>query len=156
MLYLVAIIICALDQLLKWLIRAKLADGQGVTVIPGVLQIYHIQNTGGAFSILPNQIWLFVLVALVVIVAVIVISRKIHANTLTKIGLGLLLGGAIGNMTDRVLIHSVTDYVYFSIIHFPIFNLADASIDVGVLLLLIQSFRSSSRNGNENSKEDKS
>ncbi|EPZ51530.1 MULTISPECIES: signal peptidase II [Alicyclobacillus] len=142
MLYLVAALIYVLDQLIKWLIRANLPIGHSVTVIPGVVEFLHIQNNGGAFSIFPNQIWLFVLVAVVVTVAVIVIDRKYRPGLLVQTGLGLLLGGAVGNMTDRVVQHSVTDYVYFSIIHFAIFNLADAAIDVGVLLLLINSFRS--------------
>lgn len=121
----------------------NIPNGQSVPVIPGVLELLHIQNPGGAFSILPNQTWLFILVAIIVIGAVIFIERRYPRSLLTTIGLGLLLGGAVGNLTDRIVTHTVTDYVYFSIIHFPIFNLADASIDVGVLLLLLSSFFSS-------------
>lgn len=153
LLYIVAISIFILDQLIKWLIRANLANGQAVPLIPGVLELLHIQNPGGAFSILENQTWLFILVAILVIVAVIVIDRRYSKSTLTAIGLGLLLGGAIGNMTDRMISHTVTDYMYISIIHFPIFNLADASIDVGVALLLISSFRGDAQKSKE--KEEK-
>lgn len=146
LLYIVAAIIYALDQLCKWMIRAHLAVGQGHFIIPNVVEFYHLQNPGGAFSILPNWTWLFVFVAVVVIVAVVFIHRRFRLDRLAQVGLGLLLGGAVGNMTDRVVLphHTVTDYVYFSIIHFPIFNLADASIDVGVILLLISSFRNNS------------
>ncbi|MFB5191579.1 signal peptidase II [Alicyclobacillus fastidiosus] len=153
MLYIVAAVIYVLDQLVKWLIRANLPVFHEVTIIPGVVEFLHIQNTGGAFSIFPNQIWLFVLVAVVVVVAVVFIERKYRPSILAQVGLGLLLGGAVGNMTDRIIQHSVTDYVYFSIVHFAIFNLADAAIDVGVLLLLINSFRSP-KNTKTETKED--
>lgn len=152
-LYIVAAVIYVLDQLAKWLIRANLPVFHEVTIIPGVVEFLHIQNTGGAFSIFPNQIWLFVLVAVVVVVAVVFIERKYRPSILAQVGLGLLLGGAVGNMTDRIIQHSVTDYVYFSIVHFAIFNLADAAIDVGVLLLLINSFRSP-KNTKTETKED--
>ncbi|GMA61814.1 signal peptidase II [Alicyclobacillus fastidiosus] len=153
MLYIVAALIYVLDQLVKWLIRANLPVFHAVTIIPDVVEFLHIQNTGGAFSIFPNQIWLFVLVAVFVVVAVVVIERKYRPGKLAQVGLGLLLGGAVGNMTDRIIHHSVTDYVYFSIVHFAIFNLADAAIDVGVLLLLINSFRSP-KNTKTETKED--
>jgi signal peptidase II len=154
-LYVVAALIYVLDQLFKWLIRANLPENQGISVIPHVLAIYHIQNPGGAFSILPNQTWLFVLVALVVVVAVVVVHRRIRPNLVTQIGLGLLLGGAIGNMTDRIVQHTVTDYVSVYIINFPIFNLADAAIDVGVILLLISSFLSSTPAQSESTSDSK-
>lgn len=148
-----AAVIYVLDQLVKWLIRVHLPVEQGAPLIPNVVELYHIQNPGGAFSILPNQTWLFVLVAVIVILAVVFIQRKFHLGRLAQAGLGLLLGGAVGNMTDRIVHHTVTDYVYVSAIHFPIFNLADASIDIGVILLLISSFRNSSASSVEESED---
>lgn len=151
--YLVAAVIYLFDQLLKWLVRATIPVGQAVPVIPHVVDFYHLQNPGAAFSIFPNQTWLFVLIALVVIVAVIYVQRRFRPGRLAEVGLGLLLGGALGNMTDRIVNHTVTDYVNFYTIHFAVFNLADASIDIGVILLLIYSFRPSQSNARQSTDE---
>ncbi|WAH35515.1 signal peptidase II [Alicyclobacillus dauci] len=156
LLYIIALLVYLLDQLVKWLVRANVPEGQTVTVIPNVLNIFHIQNVGGAFSIFPNQTWLFVLVALVVTVAVIVVERRFRPTLMMQFGLGFLLGGAVGNMTDRIITHSVTDFVSIIIgqYHFAIFNLADVAVDVGVLLLLINSFRSTKDTETNTKKED--
>lgn len=137
--------------MLKWLIRAALPVGQAAVVIPHVVEFLHLQNPGAAFSIFPNQWWFFVLIAVVVAIVVLYFHHRYRLETLTQVGLGLLLGGALGNMTDRLALpgHTVTDYVDFYTIHFAIFNLADASIDIGVLLLLISSFRSGSSQASE-------
>ncbi|WP_076348046.1 signal peptidase II [Alicyclobacillus vulcanalis] len=143
LLYAVGLVVLVADQLIKMWVRAKLAIGSAVVVLPGVVEITHIQNPGAAFSLLPHQVWLFVLVAIVVVAAVVVVNTRFQLSPMAQIGLGLLLGGALGNMVDRVFspTHTVTDYVYFYTIHFPVFNLADASIDVGVLLLILSTFR---------------
>ncbi|GLG01089.1 lipoprotein signal peptidase [Alicyclobacillus hesperidum subsp. aegles] len=144
LLYVVAALTVGFDQLLKWIVRRTLPIGDAVLVIPGVVELTHLQNPGAAFSLFPNQTWLFVLIAAIVVVAVIFVHQRWHLDRLAQVGLGLLLGGALGNMVDRIIspTHTVTDYVYFYTIHFPVFNLADASIDFGVLFLLISSFRS--------------
>lgn len=145
-LYLVAALTILADQLLKWLVRSTLRIGQTVVVIPRVVAFLHLQNPGAAFSMFPHDWWFFVVIALVVALVVIIVHHRYRFDALSQVGLGLLLGGALGNMIDRLVLpgHTVTDYVDFYTIHFAIFNLADASIDIGVLLLLISSFRNSS------------
>jgi len=143
LLYVVGLVVLIADQLIKLVVRAKLAIGSAVIVIPGVVEFTHIQNPGAAFSLLPHQVWLFVLVAIAVVAAVVVVNTRFRLSASAQVGLGLLLGGALGNMVDRVFspTHTVTDYVYFYTIHFPVFNLADASIDIGVVLLILSTFR---------------
>lgn len=134
LLYVVGLVVLIADQFIKLVVRAKLAIGSAVIVIPGVVEFTHIQNPGAAFSLLSHQVWLFVLVAIAVVAAVVVVNTRFQLSALAQVGLGLLLGGALGNMVDRVFspTHTLTDYVYFYTIHFPVFNLADASIDIGV------------------------
>lgn len=139
MLYVIAIVVLAVDQTLKWLVRTHMTVGHSFPIWNHVLYIDSVRNAGGAFSILEGAQWLFILVAVVVIVVVIRIDRKYQPLLWTKIGLALVLGGAIGNLTDRILYGSVVDYVYFKVINFPVFNAADVAITIGVPLLLIRS-----------------
>lgn len=149
MLYAVAALVILADQLLKWLVRAHMAVHQGIAVWPPYIYIEYIQNPGGAFSILPNFHFVFWLVAIVVAIVVIYVDRRYHPGTWTRIGMALLLGGALGNLIDRVVLGWVTDYVYLAFINFPVFNLADASIDAGVIMLLIRSFKSDRGQGKD-------
>lgn len=150
-LYGIAIVVFALDQWVKWLVRTHMVLGQGIGVWPPVLYLDYIRNPGGAFGILPNHRWLFVLVAVVVIAVVVWIERRWHPDWVGRIGLGLLLGGALGNLADRVIAGTVVDYVYFKIINFPVFNLADVSIDVGILVLILRSLKPAAREAEKES-----
>ncbi|MCL6548908.1 MAG: signal peptidase II [Alicyclobacillus sp.] len=141
MIYGVALLVFALDQVVKWWIRTHLLLGQALPVAPPWLYIHYIRNPGGAFGILPGARWLFVLVALLVVGAVVWADRRFSPGRWTKLGLAFLLAGALGNLTDRALTGTVVDYVDVAFIHFPVFNLADVAIDVGIALLLLQSAR---------------
>lgn len=144
MLYVIAVIAYAIDQILKWVVRTHMTVGQLIPIFPPYVDLDYIRNPGGAFGILPHQRWLFILVAVVVVVAVVILQIKWRPKRLVQVGLGLVLAGAIGNMTDRVIWGRVVDYVYLQFINFPVFNFADVCIDAGVILLLIQSFRTDS------------
>ncbi|MCY0886951.1 MAG: signal peptidase II [Alicyclobacillaceae bacterium] len=144
-LYVIAFCIYAADQIIKFIVRTHLHQGVLVPVFPPFVDLDYIQNPGGAFSIFPHHTWLFVSVAILVILAVIWVHIRYRPSRFTQVGLGCVLGGALGNMTDRIVIGRVTDYVYLQFIHFPIFNLADVSIDVGVAILIIQTFRQSKK-----------
>ncbi|MDQ0190991.1 signal peptidase II [Alicyclobacillus cycloheptanicus] len=137
MVYVIAILAWVIDQGLKWVVRSHLLPDQLVPVLPPAFYFDYIRNPGAAFGILPNARWLFIVVALIVIVAVIVIQRRWHLGVFAQVGLGLVLGGAVGNLTDRVISGTVVDYVYFKPINFPIFNFADVCIDVGVAILIL-------------------
>ncbi len=154
MVYVIALLTCVIDQSLKWVIRTHLFVGQSVPVFPPALYLEYIRNPGGAFSIFPNQRWLFILVAAIVVCAVIVIQRRWRPRTLGAIGLGLLSGGALGNMADRLVSGTVVDYVYLKSINFAIFNAADVAIDVGVGLLILYSLQSDKRPRTQRNKED--
>lgn len=146
-LYVVAVLVWVVDQGLKWLVRVHLAPGQLVpTGLPGFYFDY-IRNPGAAFGILPNARWLFVLVALVVIGAVIFVRQRWRPGLLVQSGLALVLGGALGNLTDRVVWGTVVDYVYYKPINFPVFNFSDVCIDVGVALLLIWALTADRKRG---------
>ena len=141
MIYLIALLVYVLDQGMKWIVKTHMTLGSEIPIWHNIVVLDYIRNPGAAFSILPNQRWLLVLIAVIVISAVIYFQRKFRFTGIARVGLGFLLGGALGNLTDRVLTGTVVDYVYIKAINFPVFNLADVSIDVGVALLLLYSFR---------------
>ncbi len=157
--YLIAIIVVILDQFTKWLVVAHLAYDQAVVIIPGVLDLLYIQNRGAAFSMLINQRLLLIVVSLAVMVAVVYVERRYgKGRTDVRVALGLLLGGAAGNLIDRVRLGSVIDFVYLSFIHFPVFNLADSMIVLSILYLVVRFFffgdrKVARRNGGEGADE---
>lgn len=132
----------ALDRLTKVWVERFLAGRPPITVIPGVLDLRFTTNSGGAFSIGQSAPWVFV-GASILVSGVIVATAFRHTNAGTSIALGLILGGALGNMTDRVLrgprlTGHVVDFVDFHV--WPVFNLADSAIVVGAVVLALTSF----------------
>lgn len=132
-----AIGVVFLDQLSKAWVERNLAIYESLTPFPALAKVFtftHFTNTGAAFGLLRDQSILFVVIGLVVIASIVVYSRYLpHDKFLVQFALGLQLGGALGNMIDRVRQGHVTDFIYF---HFwPAFNIADASIVIGVILL---------------------
>jgi signal peptidase II len=131
-----------LDRLSKVWVEHALAGRPPVTVISGVLDLRFTTNPGGAFSLGQRAPWIFVGASLVVSVAIIATSFR-HTNVATSVALGLVLGGALGNLTDRIVRGSgfsgrVVDFVDFHI--WPVFNLADSAIVLGAVLLAVSSF----------------
>ncbi|HZD60285.1 MAG TPA: signal peptidase II [Anaerolineae bacterium] len=141
MLFIIAILVLIIDQASKAIIRHTLYVTESVQLIPGVLHVTHVKNPGAAFGILPNQQIAFFLVSMVVILFTIfyymLVGRK---DRLTAISLGLVLGGAVGNLIDRVVSGSVTDFIDFRV--WPVFNVADSSVVVGVIILSLLLVRS--------------
>ncbi len=134
--YVIALLTLALDQFLKWDIRTHLTLGAGFPIVGDWVYIQYIRNPGGAFSIFPHVRWLFWVVAVLVVAVVVYVQFRYRPRRLLAVGLGLLMGGAVGNLADRVLSGSVVDYVYLKVIHFPVFNLADVCIDAGIAIIL--------------------
>ncbi|TMD67777.1 MAG: signal peptidase II [Chloroflexi bacterium] len=143
---LVVIVVIALDQWTKALVVANLSPPETRSPIPLIgdyLTIYYIQNSGAAFSLLANNTVLAVLIGLAICAIIYFYVRMFNTGPLAfKLIFGLIFGGAAGNLLDRALRGGyVVDFIFFRIpqigYHFAIFNLADASISVGVFLLFL-------------------
>jgi signal peptidase II len=167
--FLVVCIVIGLDQWTKSLVVQHLSPAGSNPPIPIVgdyLSIFYIQNSGSAFSLFANNsILLVVLIALAICVIGYLYARMINTASLAyKLIFGMIIGGAAGNLLDRA-IHggAVVDFIYFQIpqigFHFAVFNLADASISVGVFLLflyvLITSFRKTREPAEQGVSQDK-
>lgn len=134
-----AAFVILLDQMTKRWIEANLPIYESLAPFPALRNFFtltHFTNTGAAFGLFRDQNILFVAIGVVVLLSIIIYSRYLpHDMRIVQVALGLQLGGALGNMIDRVRIGHVTDFIYF---HFwPAFNIADSSIVVGVLLLAL-------------------
>lgn len=118
--------------------------GESITVIENFLYITSHRNRGAAWGILQGQMWFFYIITVVVIVGIVYYMAKYaKGKNLLGLSLGLLLGGAIGNFIDRLFRKEVVDFVdtYIFGYDFPIFNVADSALVIGVALLMIQMFR---------------
>ena len=124
------------DQVTKALVRHLLDVGESVPVIDGILWFTHVQNIGGAFGVLRGQRWVFVGLAFAVLFAIWWVLRRGHADRLVaRVGLALVAGGTIGNLVDRLAAGTVTDFIDFG--WFPVFNIADMALDIGVALIIV-------------------
>ena len=133
-----------LDQATKYWIQSRMAYGESAPVIPNIFHITYILNPGAAFGILENKIWFFVLVAVLLIGGVAYIYPRLPADRpLLKLGAGLLTGGAVGNLIDRIRFGEVIDFldVYIGSHHWPAFNVADSAISVGAVILFVELVR---------------
>jgi signal peptidase II len=137
--------VIALDQLTKEIIRRTLDLYDHVPVIPGFLDITHVQNTGAAFGLLNAADFPFKAVLMIGIAGIALVAIAVYATQLgfherlARFGLSLILGGAFGNLIDRALAGYVVDFVdvYWGTSHFWAFNVADAAITVGVAFMVL-------------------
>lgn len=142
----VALATTAVDFSTKVWARGCLPEGVRQPFIPGFLQFVLTTNTGGAFGIGKGSKEFMTLLAVSVCMAILywIHHRERRGDPpapLESVGLGLILGGAAGNLVDRFMAGRVTDFIEFAFVQFPVFNVADAIIDVGIGLLFIQAFR---------------
>lgn len=142
--YLIAFIAFLIDQGTKYIIATKMQVHEQISVIGDFFIINSHRNRGAAFGILENQRWFFIVVTVVVVIAIVWYLQKIKNSThkLLPVALSLVLGGAIGNFLDRALNGEVVDFLMFTFgtYTFPIFNIADSCIVVGVGLIILDSF----------------
>jgi signal peptidase II len=144
--FLIALLVIVLDRITKRAIAQRLSLHGSITVIPGFFRIIHAENPGAAFGIFadsptPLKVGLligFSIVALLIVTAL--LWKNSHALTSTGIGLSLILGGALGNLWDRLVSRHVVDFLLFYIgpHQWPAFNLADSAIVVGACLLVFE------------------
>ncbi|QWU14916.1 signal peptidase II [Paenibacillus sophorae] len=140
--YLIALIVFLLDQGTKYLISTRLEIDEQIPVIGNFFVITSHRNRGAAFSILQDQRWFLILVTLVVLIGIVWYLNKVRrTRRLLPLALSLVLGGAIGNFLDRALTGEVVDFLRFNFgsYTFPIFNVADSCIVVGVALIILDS-----------------
>jgi signal peptidase II len=135
-------LVVGLDQLTKYLVNVKLAPYGSITLIENFLYLSHVSNPGGAFGVLSwaNPTF-FVIVSLVAIGVIIIFFASLGSGQrLPAAALALVLGGAVGNLLDRVRVGQVTDFidVHWHELKWPAFNVADSAITIGVILLLIE------------------
>lgn len=136
----VAVIVVLLDLITKYFAVVKLSSVGSVSVIKGILKFTYVENRGMAFGALQNARWVFLLVSAILIMVVLILIYKYHSkSSLFDISLGLILGGGVGNMIDRIRLGFVVDFIDFCAFDFWkwVFNIADSSVVVGTILLFI-------------------
>lgn len=143
MIYIIALVTVllgiGLDQFTKYLAVCHLKD-EPIVLIKDVLELHYLENRGAAFGMLQNQQWFFLIITVLTVAVMIYIYTKLpvtkHAVPL-RICLICLTAGAIGNMIDRIRLQYVVDFIYFKLIDFPIFNVADIFATVSTIGLII-------------------
>lgn len=156
-----------LDQVSKWIVMRFIPEHRPISVIDGFFDLVNIRNRGAAFGFLNRsdiewQFWLFLLATVVAVWAIIALTRSADDEPWLFVGLGLVMGGAMGNLVDRVRFRAVVDFldVYWGEWHWPAFNVADSAIFVGAALACLILWRKSpaaagGSNGNAAGKGDK-
>lgn len=145
-LLLISAVVILLDRLTKDWVRTHIELGHGIPILPGILRITHVFNDGAAFSLFadsatPQRVrWALVSFSLLAAIAIFAVLVRLGDRfTLTTTALALILGGALGNVYDRVRYASVVDFIEVHIVryHWPDFNLADSAIVIGACLLFL-------------------
>jgi signal peptidase II len=144
--FLIAFAVVCLDRLAKWSVERNLTLHDSIQIVPGFFRITHVENRGAAFGLFadsPSE-WKIALLVLFSLVALVIVSallwKNSHSMTTTGVGLALILGGALGNLWDRLLSGRVVDFLLFYVgqYQWPAFNVADSAIVVGAGLLVFE------------------
>ena len=147
---LIALLVVVADRLSKLWIHAHVPMGEAITVIPGVFRLTHVLNTGAAFSLFegvrsPETVRYVLIAVAVVEIAVVLgfLAKTGRRLSLQTVAFALILGGALGNLYDRIRLHHVIDFLEVHIVHYhwPDFNIADSCIVIGACLLMIEVLR---------------
>lgn len=136
------IVICiVLDQVSKYFAAASLQHD--ITVIPGFFYLTYVQNTGAAWSAFSDSTTILTMISALAVCVMVFYYRRYVQDKITRFALALMIGGAIGNFIDRFLLHYVRDFLHFYIFSydFPVFNVADVALSVGVVLLIIAALK---------------
>jgi len=134
---LIAVALIVIDQLVKAWVVANIPLNGTQDLIPHVISLTHIQNTGAAYSILEGKQWFFYIVTIIALGVVVALWKDSQKSWLYRLGLVLIFAGTIGNFIDRVRFQSVTDMFQLDFINFAIFNVADMALTFGVLFVLV-------------------
>ncbi|MBD8003953.1 signal peptidase II [Bacillus norwichensis] len=142
--YLIALFVLVLDQITKWTVVRNMEFGESIKIIDNFFYLTSHRNKGAAWGMLEGQMWLFYIITLVVAAGIIYyMQTQAKGKPLFQVSLAFILGGAIGNFIDRLFRKEVVDFLdtYILGYDFPIFNIADSALTIGVILLFIQVFK---------------
>ncbi|AZR73014.1 signal peptidase II [Anoxybacter fermentans] len=132
MIWIVILLTFAVDQLTKYLVSHNFHYLESIPIIPKIFYLTYVHNYGAAFGILQGRRELFILVAIVVLAFIIYFYKQLPKDRISRLALGLALGGTIGNLVDRLRLGYVIDFFDFQV--WPIFNIADSAIVIGMAL----------------------
>lgn len=141
-------IILLIDQIVKSIMEI---NNVNFTIISGFLNISYSQNAGAAFSILQGKIPFLILISVIMLVIIYSMMFSYEESKLTNLSFGLLFGGVLGNLIDRIFYGFVRDFISVKILtyNFPVFNIADSAIVIGVILLIIATIKGEVKSGNK-------
>jgi signal peptidase II len=148
--YILTLLVWIVDHLTKWVVRSNLDLGEGLTVIPGMLRLCYVQNTGVAFGLFHQvqSVWkpyVLASMAVVAVVVIVVYSLRVPPDrSLLQAALAITMGGILGNFVDRLVHGYVIDFIELHLqdaFQWPTFNVADTAITVGIVLLLVDTVR---------------
>ncbi|HJF54361.1 MAG TPA: signal peptidase II [Limosilactobacillus coleohominis] len=125
------------DQLLKWWVANNILHNQTRPLIPGLVELTNLRNDGAAWSLLEGKQWFFAIVSIIAIAVLIYLMHRFKGQWLVELSLSLIFAGTIGNFIDRLRFGYVIDMFELMPINFPVFNIADACLTVGVVILII-------------------
>ncbi|ABW18960.1 signal peptidase II [Alkaliphilus oremlandii] len=135
--YIIIIAVVLFDQLSKVLTLKYLAPIKDIPIIKNVFHLTYVENRGAAFGMLQNQKVFFVVTTIIILGAIYFYVRNNKPNRFLTISLSLIVGGALGNFIDRIRLGFVVDYFNFTLINFPVFNIADSAVVIGAFLVSI-------------------
>lgn len=144
MVYIISIIVIILDQLSKFLIVNNFYHGESRAVIENIFHLTFVKNRGAAFGILAGYRHFFIIITALIIVVLLIFRFVSKRNIYLDIAIALTIGGAIGNLIDRIRLAYVIDFLDFRI--WPVFNLADTAIVMGMLILIYYMWKEESNN----------
>lgn len=133
-------ILVGIDQMIKYLVYTKMELYSSIVIWKDIFEIHYIQNSGAAWGLFENKQILFIICTIIVlIIGIYFFIKCVNKNIFKDIRclIVLILAGAVGNMIDRIRFQFVVDFLYFKLIDFPVFNIADCYVTVGFLLLLL-------------------
>jgi len=136
---LIILVVLLIDQVSKHMTEANLALGESIPIWEGVFEFSNVHNTGAAWGMFAGGRWVFIPVTIAVCVLMLcfLFKQKARLGIIARICLALLFAGAVGNLIDRVFLGYVRDMLYFSLINFPVFNVADSAVCIGAGLMVI-------------------
>lgn len=137
--FIIAALVVMLDQIAKYFITIQIAPGVNVPLIPGIIHLTYVENTGAAFSFMSDMRWVLVVVSAVVIMMIVIgmIKYRDKIDPIGKVALSAILGGAVSHLFDRAVLGYVVDYLEFDFIRFAVMDVADWFITVGGIVFCI-------------------